>query len=88
MLGPMPLLVPTLLLAAGCQGDLALVERQQDKIEKQEKVISDMKSTLDEQGDVILEQIEMMSEMQTTIDKQRTVLKEASVTLRSCTERL
>jgi len=88
MLGPMPMIVSTLLLAAGCQGDLALVERQQETIAEQEKIISDMKSTMDEQGDVIVEQIEMMSEMQTTIEKQRDVLKEASATLRSCTERL
>jgi hypothetical protein len=88
MFGPKLILVSTVLLATGCQRDAALLAQQQATIEKQELMIDELKTTMDEQGEVIVEQIEMMSEMQITIDKQRTLMKETTETLRDCAARL
>lgn len=88
MFGPKLLLVLTVLLATGCQRDAARLAQQQEMIDKQEQMIAELKSTMDEQGEVIVEQIEMMSEMQITIDKQRALMKETTATLRECATRL
>lgn len=82
------LVLAAVLLANGCQRDTALIEQQKSLIVNQEKMITDLKSTMDEQGEVIVEQIAMMAEMQATIDKQRTLMKETTTTLRDCAERL
>jgi hypothetical protein len=88
MFAPKLVLVSVALLAGACQTDAALIARQQETIEKQEQMIAELKTTMDEQGEVIVEQIEMMSEMQITIDKQRTLMKETTETLRECAARL
>ena len=88
MFGPKLMLLSILLLATGCQHDAARLAQQQEMIEKQEQMIAELKTTMDEQGEVIVEQIEMMSEMQITIDKQRTLMKETTATLRDCAARL
>jgi hypothetical protein len=88
MFGPKLMLVSTVLRAAGSQRDAALLAQQQATIEKQEQMIDELKTTMDDQGEVIVEQIEMMSEMQITIDKQRTLMKETTETLRECATRL
>lgn len=76
------------LLATGCSYDPALVARQKEALEEREQMIAELRTTMDEQGEVIVEQIKMMAEMQETIDKQRSAMRETSVTLQRCSERL